>query len=574
MTLIHTMGFSGSVAVIFYILTYAFTKRYLPILWHKIYLTITIFLYLIPFQLFSINYRAWIKGLLGLDDIYHNNNGIINESSRTIYVYNGSIYAHNIWLYLFMVICIIVSVCLLFRIVIRYRRLQKGIEECSNLNEDATAIISELSQRTGVKVYRCCGLDTPTAAGILRGKVILPDTELTKDRLRAVLNHELIHIKARDNLIKIILLVVVVMNFYNPLVYYLLSRWNTVAELYCDDRTLAGKSEQEKNDYANMVIDFAEGKYNNRKNPFMGLAKSAGEKQLEERIVHIKRAGRNHGIIGKVMGTLLIMIAVFSSSLTAAAYTPRNVSVHLEEEYSGNEIESFFILGDDVYLSEDETWVWEHQKYFSSDCAIVIVDEDGSIHCDTNTGDNNERCAGFNHTYANGKFMEHEKLLNGSCVIEINIGKRCSKCGDIICKQHISTLLIDICAHFSLEDNNEAIAGDNTQYIDFNLPIYSGVIVYTDSGPNNSGSAYIDVTESSIKYVEMGICDSDSKELINGNKYMKNGMSPIDIPGGMSFSSINQLPDQNICAGFYRTGISGENYVSGKFYYNYENVSE
>lgn len=574
MTLIHTMGFAGSVAVIFYMLTYAFTKRYLPIVWHKVYLTITIFLYLIPFQLLGFSYGAWIRGMLGLDGIFRNGNGVINESNRTIYVYNGGIYAHNIWLYVFMAICIIVSGCILFRLIRRYRRLQKGIEECSSLNEDATAIISELCKRTGVKVYRCCGLDTPVAAGILRGKVILPDTELAEGRLKAALSHELIHIKVRDNLVKMFLLIVVVMNFYNPLVYYLLSRWSTITELYCDEKALEGKCEREKNDYASMVIDFAAGKYSNRKILFMGLAKSAGEKQLKERISYIKKARKNYGIIGKFIGILLIIAAVFLSSLTVAAYTPRNVKLNLEKEYSGNEIESFFIVGEDIYLSDDEMWVCEHQKYFSSDCTIVFVDEDGGIHCDTDTGENNERCAGFSHTYANGKFMEHEKLLNGSCVIEINIGKRCSRCGDIVYKLHISTLLINICDHYSLEDNNEVIAGDNTQYIDFNLPIYSGVIVYTDSGPNNSGSAYIDVTESSLKYVEMGIYDAENEKLINGNKYMKNGMSPIDIPGSMSFSSVNQFPDQNISAGFYKTGISGENYISGRFYYNYENISD
>ncbi len=574
MTLIHTMGFAGSVAVIFYMLTYAFTKRYLPIVWHKIYLSITIFLYLIPFQFFSINYGAWIKGMLGLDGFWQEENGIKNMSSHIICIYNNGIYAHNMWLYIFIAICIIVSGCLLFWLFRRYRRLQKGIEECSSLNEDATAIINELSMKKGVKVYRCHGLDTPAAAGILRGKVILPDTELTKDRLKAALSHELIHIKVKDNLVKMALLVAVVMNFYNPLVYYLLIRWNVTAELYCDDKALTGKSEQEKKDYANMVIDFAVGKYNNRKNPFMGLAESAGEKQLKERIEYIKKAKRNCGIIGKVIGTLLIIIAVFSSSLTAAAYQPRNFDMRLDEEYSGDEIEFFFTEGDRMYLNDDELWVWEYQKYFSSECTIVFIDEDGGINCDTDTGENNERCAGFNHTYTNGKFMEHEKLLNGNCVIESSIGKRCSKCGDIIFKQNISTLLIDKCDHYSLEDNNEAIAGDNTQYIDFNLTIYSGVIVYTDSGPNNSGSADIDVTESSLKYVEIGIYDAENAELINGNKYMKDGMSPTDIPGGMSFSSVNQFPDQNICAGFYRTGISGENNISGRFYYNYENNSD
>lgn len=446
MTLIHTMGFAGSVAVIFYMLTYVFTKRYLSIVWHKVYLTIAIFLFLIPFQYFNINYGAWIRGVLGLENFYRDESGLINLSSRFIYVFNGSIYAKNIWLYIFIAICILVSVCILFRMVRRYRRMQKGIEECSSLNEDATAIISELSKQTGVKAYLCSGLETPVAVGILHGKVILPDTELTEDRLKAALNHELIHIKVRDNLVKMFLFTVVILNFYNPLVYYLLSRWNTTAELYCDDRALAGKSEQEINDYANMIIDFAVGRHSG-KLPFMGLAKSASEQQLKERIMHMKKTRKNYGKIGKALGTLLIVIGVFSSSLTAAAYRPRHVVMHYEEEFSGNEIESFFIEGDGMYMNEEYMWLWEYEQYITGDYIMVFIDEEGGVHYYNDIEDYYENYAICNHTYVNGNLIEHKKMLDGSCKVDYYSGDICSICENVINKQHLSTHLYDVCPH-------------------------------------------------------------------------------------------------------------------------------
>lgn len=57
MSLFHTMGFAGSVAIIIYILSYVYTKRHLPIVWHKVYLTVTIVLFLIPFL-----YELWCMG--------------------------------------------------------------------------------------------------------------------------------------------------------------------------------------------------------------------------------------------------------------------------------------------------------------------------------------------------------------------------------------------------------------------------------------------------------------------------------------------------------------------------------
>ena len=43
MLLIHTMSCAGSIAVLFYMMSYVFTRHHLSIVWHKIYLTITIF---------------------------------------------------------------------------------------------------------------------------------------------------------------------------------------------------------------------------------------------------------------------------------------------------------------------------------------------------------------------------------------------------------------------------------------------------------------------------------------------------------------------------------------------------
>lgn len=53
MTFIHTMTFSGSIAVVLYMLLYFLTKRHLPVLWHKIYLTIAVFLFITPLPYFK-----------------------------------------------------------------------------------------------------------------------------------------------------------------------------------------------------------------------------------------------------------------------------------------------------------------------------------------------------------------------------------------------------------------------------------------------------------------------------------------------------------------------------------------
>ena len=73
MLLIHTMSCAGSIAVLFYMMSYVFTRHHLSIVWHKIYLTITIFLFLIPFQRFSMNYGAKLRTLIGVEKLDRKN---------------------------------------------------------------------------------------------------------------------------------------------------------------------------------------------------------------------------------------------------------------------------------------------------------------------------------------------------------------------------------------------------------------------------------------------------------------------------------------------------------------------
>ncbi len=96
---------------------------------------------------------------------------------------------------------------------------------------------------------------------------------------------------------------------------------------------------------------------------------------------------------------------------------------------------------------------------------------------------------------------------------------------------------------------------------DFDVSLYNGV-VYTTSGPNTTDEVYVNVTEASVNFVEVGIYPADSEYMINGRFVM-------DTPGLKSYSSVRQYPNQHIRLGFCRTGITGDdNYVKGRYYYN------
>lgn len=445
MILLHTMSFAGSIAVVLYILSYMFTKRHLPNIWHKLYLTLTIFLFLVPFQYCSMDYANWIKESAGLENWYVEQTGLVNESSRLIYVYKNIIYTHNKWRYILSVICIMVSICLLLLMVGKYFGMQKGIQKYSSLDEEVTAKLRVFGRWAGVKVYICDGLGTPVSVGLLHGKIVLPDTRWTEDRLKDVLCHELVHIRSKDNLIKMFLLAVVILNFYNPLVYYLWRRWNITAELYCDDRVCTGKCVQEINEYANMVVDFAAGKYSG-KLPYMGLRRNVSEKQLKERIRNMKKTKRTYGVLSKVLGTMLIVAGVFVSSLTAAAYQPGNVVIRLDQEYEKGDMETFFDDEGFVYLNELDGQLDVCRQFITMNYDVLFVDEEGIIYFDVHT-EEDQVYALCSHTYVDGAIAEHKKAPDGSCKTDYYSGKKCSKCGDLVYGEYTGSRTYSVCPH-------------------------------------------------------------------------------------------------------------------------------
>lgn len=446
MSLFHTMGFAGSVAILVYMLSYVYTKRHLPTVWHKVYLTITVALFLIPFPYICMDYGAWVRKVLRAEKFLQGKSGQINNSGYLIFIYKNGISACNEFSYIAMFILILISICLIFCMAGNYKKEHRKVLRYSKPSEMETDMIHVLGSNVKVNVYRYRGLSTPVAIGLLYGNVILPDTDFTQDRLKDTLNHELIHIKVKDNLVRLFLYTVVFLNFYNPFVYYLWKRWSIVAEMYCDEKVLAGKNTQQIKDYANMVVDFAQGKYSARL-PFMGLGKNASEKELKERIKNMMKSEKKFGLFSKVVGTMLIATGVFASSLTAAAYQSTDVA-YLDINNDADKVQSFFIEEDAEQLEgQSDRNLDEIETYITAEEGIIFIDESGNVYYDNIEEDDIQPYNTCTHTYVDGKQAVHYIYSDGHCKVDYYWGQRCSKCGKNIFGEHISTQTFDKCPH-------------------------------------------------------------------------------------------------------------------------------
>lgn len=74
--------------------------------------------------------------------------------------------------------------------------------------------------------------------GLWKPVVILPDIPLENKELDMILTHKLVHLKRRDFLVKLMVLLVKTVHWFNPLVYFLSRQLNTLCELSCDEKVV------------------------------------------------------------------------------------------------------------------------------------------------------------------------------------------------------------------------------------------------------------------------------------------------------------------------------------------------
>jgi beta-lactamase regulating signal transducer with metallopeptidase domain len=128
-----------------------------------------------------------------------------------------------------------------FFLVARLRR-----RDSKSVSAELLALCADLQRRLGIaRAVRFCEslhLDTPAVLGWFRPVVFLPVsalTGLTEVQLRAVVAHELAHIRRLDAFVNLFQVAAETLLFYHPAVWWLSKRIRVERENCCDDVALA-----------------------------------------------------------------------------------------------------------------------------------------------------------------------------------------------------------------------------------------------------------------------------------------------------------------------------------------------
>jgi beta-lactamase regulating signal transducer with metallopeptidase domain len=202
---------------------------------------------------------------------------------------------------------------------------------------DPVDVLDECRRRMNihrqVRMKLLSGAFSPAVCGLWRPAILLPEALLTRlapDNLRAVLIHELAHIKRADLWVNCLQTILQIIYFYNPLVWLANAIVRCVREQAVDEMSLVALGAEARS-YGNTLIDIAEMAFG-RANPalrLVGVAES--KKSLEGRIRHmttrpIPRSARV-GVVGifavVALGAVTLPMAGAKTETPAGEFTAR-----------------------------------------------------------------------------------------------------------------------------------------------------------------------------------------------------------------------------------------------------------
>ncbi|MFH0735091.1 MAG: M56 family metallopeptidase [bacterium] len=99
-------------------------------------------------------------------------------------------------------------------------------------------LIKNLNIRRKINIFKIPGLDSPVVIGFLKPFLLIPIsffTGMSEQSIEAIILHELAHIKRYDYLLNMIQIIIEVLGFFHPAIWWLSKRIREERENCCDD---------------------------------------------------------------------------------------------------------------------------------------------------------------------------------------------------------------------------------------------------------------------------------------------------------------------------------------------------
>lgn len=194
----------------------------------------------------------------------------------------------------------------------------------------------KLKMKRNIKVYRCDKIETPFVCGIVTPKVYIP-TYVKEEELTYILMHEFIHIKRFDYLIKPFSYLLLILHWFNPIMWISFKLMTKDMEMSCDEGVMRNLGSDIKQDYSNSLLSLA---VNNQK-IFYSSPLAFGESNVKSRIKNILRFKKPSHLIIVILFLLIGLVSI-------VLVTNPKEKEEFKKEKSEDTISSSIDTGEDI----------------------------------------------------------------------------------------------------------------------------------------------------------------------------------------------------------------------------------
>jgi len=216
--------------------------------------------------------------------------------------------------------------------IIATSRLRRtGARSTAGWTDDARAIAATMGV-SRVTFLESAGSSMPFVCGVFRPLVVMPveASTWTSERLRAVLLHELAHVRRHDCLTQLLARVACAIYWFHPLVWLAAHRLRLERERACDDVVLT--SGVVGSAYGQHLVEIARAAISPTSGIAAGGVAMAHRRRLEERLVSIldPHVLRTSPLSARLVVTAFGLLALGGASLQVQAQAPATSNVTFE----------------------------------------------------------------------------------------------------------------------------------------------------------------------------------------------------------------------------------------------------
>lgn len=267
---------------------------------------------------FNENYQSGLKQTV----VDNSNYGKAVISTKTRQPSNSIPFIYNLMFFIWF------SGVLTFTVltVIVNKRFSEKIEDDLVTDQRLLSVFKKLKVELNIKseipLLNSRYVSSPSLLGIIHPRLLLPigiEQIFTLEQLNHIFLHELLHYKRKDIWVNGLTQVLIIIHWFNPLVWYAFFRMREDQEISCDALAISRINTEQPNDYAFTLVKLAETYSTAPK--MVSLASLGGPKsQIKRRLIMIRNLKKT-SVKWSLLGVVVIGLIAFATFTSASADT-------------------------------------------------------------------------------------------------------------------------------------------------------------------------------------------------------------------------------------------------------------